>query len=282
MSLNKKLIKIIILLTAILLILFFTRRISSPYLKSSLIKEDIEDKLEIIFLGIGKADAIIIRNMDQVLLIDSGEVDQGPYIVNCLNDMGIERIDYLILTHPDKDHIGGAVDIINSMEVVSIIQSSLQNGKSIQRLLNATIEEKKIKNIIPVENYTFSLGEVNVEVFPPEEASYKKDNDYSLLTLINHQDLNFFFGGDAQKKRLKEALKYDLPKIDLYKVAHHGSYNSKSKEFIEFISPKISIITNTSADPKLIEALESQGSEIIYTGQDYIRFLSDGENIIRK
>lgn len=284
MNSKKNLIKVVILLIVSILIILFVINISrKPFMKfTSIPKEDIGDSMELVFLNLAKADSIIIRHMDKVLLIDTGEVEDGPYIVKSLKDIGVGKIDYLILTHPDKDHIGGAVDIINSMEIGMIIQSSLQNGKSIQKLLNATIEEKGIESMVPHNNYKFSLGEVNVEVFPPEKASYKKDNDYSLLTLINHEELNYFFAGDAEKKRLKEALKYNLPKVDLYKVAHHGRYNSKSREMIQLISPRISIITNTRADSELIEALESEGSEILYTGEEYIRFLSDGEKLIRK
>lgn len=278
------LIKVGILLIVILLIIIFTINIfKKTFIEiENLDKEGIGDNCELIFLGLGKADSIIIRYMGKVLLIDTGEVEHGPYIVESLKDIGVEKIDYLILTHLDKDHIGGAIDIINSIKIDKIIQNPLENEKALQRILNSTIKEKGIENISLDRSYKFTLGLIHVEVFPAEKTSYKKDNDYSLLTLISHDKLNFFFGGDAEKKRLKEALKYDLPKIDLYKVPHHGRYNSKSTEMIQLISPKISIITNTMADPQLIEALELEGSEILYTGEKDIKFLSDGEKLMRK
>lgn len=276
--------KIAIILIILALFIILIRKIPRNSLMEQdyLQKEDIGDNMEMIFLNLGKADSIIIRYEDKVLLIDTGEVEHGSHIVKNLENMGVDKIDYMILTHPDKDHIGGAVDIINSIKVDTIIQSPLNNGKKLQVLLDATIKEKAIKNIIPHENFEISLGLVNIEVFSPEKTSYKKDNDYSLLTLISHEKLKFFFGGDAEKKRLKEALKYDLPKIDLYKVPHHGRFNSLSEEMIKLISPEISIITNISADPQLIQALEDEGSEILYTGEKNIRILSNGERLIIK
>lgn len=281
---KKNLIKILILLMALsLMIVFIKKTTQKPYMEyDKLNKKHIGDKMELIFLGIGKADAIIIRHRDRVILIDTGEVKHGPYIVNTLKNIGVEKINYLILTHPDKDHIGGAVDIIKAIEIENIIQSPLENGKSLQKILNTRIKEKNIKNIVLKESYKISMGEIDVKIFPPKKAAYKKDNDYSLLTLIKHNNLNFFFAGDAEKKRLKEALDYDLGKVDLYKVAHHGRYNSKSKEIIEVLEPKISIITNREADSKIIEALESVGSDILYSGENHIRILSDGEQLIKK
>lgn len=270
----------LILIILALLIIFIMPVLKQPFEK--LKKEDIGENMEVIFLNLGKADSIILRYQEKVLLIDTGEVEHGPHIVKSLKDIGVDKIDYLVLTHPDKDHIGGAIDIINSMEVDLIIQSPLQDEKALQKILNSTIKEKGIKTIVPDEKYKFSLGLAYIEIFPPEKTSYKKDNDYSLLTLVSHNKLKLFFGGDAEKKRLKESLKYDLPKIDLYKVPHHGRYNSKSEEMIKLISPKIAVITNTIGDPKVIEALESEGSEILYSGENIVRILSDGEKLIVK
>ena len=84
------------------------------------------------------------------------------------------------------------------------------------------------------------------------------------------------FGGDAEKKRLEEALEYDLPKVELYKVPHHGRENSKSADMIDKLSPKIAIITNSYAEAEVLEALKLQNTKAYYTSGKSIRFLSDG------
>lgn len=277
-------IKVFIILIIVVCIIIFIIYLSPKSFVEfkDLDKEDLGGYMELIFFGLGEADSIFIRYKDKVLLVDSGEVAQGPYIVKSLNNLGVKKIDYLILTHSDKDHIGGAIDIINSMEIGLIIQSPLQKGKSLQEDLNFKIKEKGIKTIVPIKKYDFSLDEITVEVLPPEKSSYKKDNNYSLITLINHNKLSFLLGGDAEKKRLEEVLNYNLPQVTLYKVPHHGRKNSKSIETIKLLSPKISIITNTKADPQILKALEDENSEILYTGSKSIRFFSDGEKLILK
>ena len=89
-------------------------------------------------------------------------------------------------------------------------------------------------------------------------------------------ELNYLFGGDSERKRLEEALEYELPEVELYKVPHHGKWNSKSEDMIDKISPKTAIITNSFADSKIIKALRKQNTKIYYTANKSFRFLSDG------
>lgn len=274
-NLIKLIIFLILLITGIILIIPVFKGLNNEMGEENNI--EIGDNMELIFFGLGEADSTFIRHQNKVLLIDTGEIHQGSFIVKNLIELGIDKIDYLVLTHPDKDHIGGAVEIINNFEVGIIIQSSLQEGKELQEALNSVIREKNIEAIFPEKQYEFTLGKILVTVFPPEEFSYKKDNNYSLMTLLTHGELNYFFGGDAEKKRLEEALTYDLPKTILYKVPHHGRANSKSADMINLLSPKFAIITSSSADAEVLEALKLQNSKIFYTGDKSIRFLSDGE-----
>src|SRR5690606_23501889 len=132
-------------------------------------KIEIGNNVELIFFGLGEADSSLIRNNEGVILIDTGEVHQSETIVNTLQRLGVEKIDYLILTHPDKDHIGGAYEIINNIKVDRIIQSSFRKGSALQETLNSLINEKNIEEIIPEVALHFNLNNIMVTVFPPEE-----------------------------------------------------------------------------------------------------------------
>lgn len=239
-------------------------------------KKDIVGNMELIFFGLGEADSTLIRYKDQVLLIDTGEIEQSDYIIDNLRNLEIDMIDYLILTHPDKDHIGSAAELIKNFDVGMIIQSSFQKSTKLQEKLNAEIKRKGIKNTVPEKEYEFNMGEVKVKVSGPEEDEYKKSNNYSLVTSLTHGKLNYFFAGDAEKKRLEEILKYDLPEMALYKVPHHGRNNKKSSEIIEKLSPEIAIITSSEADKKVLAALLIMNTKVYYTADKTIRFISDG------
>lgn len=280
--LSETAIKIMIILIVIIFSLSFIKYIlrESESENDYLNNINIGNHMELIFFGLGDADSVLIRQGDKTLLIDTGEKHDGAYIVNSLLNLGVDKIDYLILTHPDKDHIGGAVDIIHTFEVGVIFQSAFQKGKETQQILNNMITKNEIETLIIDKPYEVSLGQVLVTIFPPDKDYYKKSNDYSLMTLLTHGELNLFFGGDAEKKRLEEVLEYDLPKVTLYKVPHHGRGNSKSAHIIEKLSPKVAIITNYSADREVLEALELQNTKVYYTSDKSIRFISDGVELI--
>lgn len=240
-------------------------------------KIDIGKNTELIFFAFGEADSTLIRQHDKILLIDTGEKQHGHLLVKKLQKLGIERIDYLILTHPDKDHIGGAYDIINNFEIGTVFQSALQKGSALQEILNSEIEKHEIFSVIPNEQYEFTLGDLTCTIYSPKANSYKKDNNYSLMTLIKHEELSFFFAGDAEKKLLEEAIEYSLPKVTLYKLPHHGRANSMSVKMIEKLSPRFAVITSDQADTIIVRSLEKQNTQTFYTfGQD-IRFISDGK-----
>ncbi len=281
---NKNLVKIVITVALIIIIVVLIVYSYNDSESENVYLENINigENMELIFFGLEDADSILIRKEDKVLLIDTGEEHHGEYLVKSLLNLEVDEIDYLILTHPDKDHIGGAKEIINNFEVKNIIQSPLEKGTKLQEVLNEEIRKKTINMIIPEKLYEINFGDTIISVFPPEKDYYKKSNNYSLLTLIKHNKMNYFFGGDAEKKRLEEALEYDLPTITLYKVPHHGRNNSKSAEMIEKLSPKVAVITNYSAENEVLEALNLQKTKMYYTGETSIRFISNGLELIER
>lgn len=272
---------IIFVLISIFIIKEYISRDSEP--KFEYIEEvNLGDKMELVFFGLDEADSSLIRYKDQVILIDTGELEQGEYIVKNLLNLGIDKIDYLILTHPDKDHIGGAVEIIRAFDVGTIIQSSLEKGSDLQKKLNNEINKKKIATIILEKDYQINMQEVNIKIFAAKEKDYKKSNNYSLMTLLTYGEVTCFFAGDAEKKRLEEALTYDLPEVTLYKVPHHGKYNKKSEEMIEKLAPEIAVVTSPNAEKDVLRALLIKNTKVYYASDEHLRFISDGMNIIKK
>lgn len=263
--------KIIIVLIILLLIVN-----SGKYITKHTKVTDLSQNMEITFFGLGEADSTLIRHGNKTLLIDTGEAKDSPYIIKAILDLGIKKIDYLILTHPDKDHIGGALDIIKYFKVGEIVQSSFQKGSELQNILDEEVSRRRIPVVIPEREYDINIGQVSIKVFSSEKGNYKKSNDNSLLTLINHGELNYFFGGDAEKKRINEALEYDLPNIKLYKVPHHGRINSSSEDMIKKLLPEIAIITNVDGDLEILEVFKKYNTEVYVTKDQTIRFLSNG------
>lgn len=241
---------------------------------------DHQDKTtDIIFFGVDKADSILVKNKDVTILIDTGLSVDKKRLSDKLKRLGIRKIDYLILTHPDKDHIGGASHIIETFTVENLIQSNLDSGSKNEAKIKNALKDKPTNNIVLKDDLEIDIENFKVNILVPKEQDYKKDNDYSLVTLIEDRDLNYLFAADAEKVLLKELLNRDLPTIDLYKVAHHGRYNSNSIEFINKIKPKISVVTNSFAEDKVLSALNKVDSEIYFAFDKDVHITSDGKEL---
>lgn len=234
-------------------------------------------------LKVGKADAIVLQTANHSVVIDCGETDDSKEILKYLSKNNISKIDRLFITHFDKDHVGGAADILNNIETKQIITPSYEGSNDEYRnYINAA----KANNITPLtltENMTFILDDVLFEIYPPQKSSYKEsDNDFSLAISVKHGSNSFLFTGDAEAERLTEILNQTNAEYSFLKVPHHGQHNKNTKKFIEQINPSYSVITcsaKNTADAETINILESIGSEVYLTENGNVKVVSDGKNI---
>lgn len=235
-------------------------------------------QVEISFLGLKEdADCILVQQGEANVLIDTGEKQDVQKVASYLKAKNVSSIEYLILTHPDADHIGGAVDIIENFEVKNIIQPYYAKSNDQLEKLNKKIEIQGIPIIYPTVTRKFLIGEMNILIYPPLEKHYTKDNNYSLATLIKHGKVNMLFAGDAEKKRLEEMLLINWKDIDLFKIPHHGRSNINSERFIRALSPTYGVVTSNNADEIIKETCEEINTQVIYTGTGDKVFHSNGD-----
>ena len=196
-----------------------------------------DNTLNITYLDVGQGDSSVITYKTNTILIDTGFSNNK--IVPYLKSLGKNKINYLILTHGDNDHMGYSLELINNIKVDNIIF----NCGSFNELENELIDNIKNKNI----NYYSCIEELNINNIKfmfLNTKIYDNENDNSSVIYFNYSNYNFLFMGDASFNREKDILnKYNLNNIDFLKVGHHGSKTSSSKEFIDEISPKHSIIS---------------------------------------
>ena len=184
-----------------------------------------------------------------VILIDTGGVKNyidntvnervGENIVSYLNSLGINKIDYLILSHGDYDHMGEAINLVENFKVEKVIFNCGEFNELEQDLINVLVKKK-----IP---YYSCIKELNIDdnkLYFLQTKEYENENDNSNVIYTELNGYKFMFMGDASTTTEKEILdKYNLSDIDVLKVGHHGSRTSSSKEFINDINPKYSIIS---------------------------------------
>ena len=231
----------------------------------------------------GQADAIILETASHTVVIDTGEKDDGDELVEYLTQNGIKSIDYLFITHFDKDHVGGASELIENIEIGEIITPDYEGNNKEYKNFIAALEENGLSQTKLTDYMTFTLDDSVFEVFPPEKSSYiEDDNDFSLVINVVHGENTFMFAGDCETARLKELPGQMNMEHMFLKVPHHGVYCDGMDEFIKSVSPVYAVITDSEkkpADDEVLALLEGVGCEIYETTYGSITTVSDGKTI---
>ena len=211
--------------------------------------------LTVAFIDVGKGDCIVISGGDHVVMIDSGYEDTVRDVKNDLSDLGIDHINEMIITHYDKDHYGGAADLLRAYPVDTVfVPAYLPEGEKYEEVMR-DIKDSGVHMIRVMEEtcVSFPIGEREAELtIMPSLVSYdateKNDNDMSLIETLQYGSDSFLFTGDIER----EAIEAFIPAADHYdilKFPHHGDWKKNTEELIEKISPKEVIITDGEDRP---------------------------------
>ncbi len=217
-------------------------------------------------LDVGEGDSLIIKNKNKTILIDTGGSPNYSYhkdIIMFLKSDGIRKINYLILSHGDFDHMGEAINIVENFKVDKVI-FNCDSYTDLEKNLIKVLDKKKIKYYSCIKELSLN----NNKLLFLQTRIYDNENDNSNVIYTELNGYKFMFMGDAGLDKEKDILdKYDLPKIDVLKVGHHGSNTSTGQDFINIIKPKYSIISvgknNRYGHPNK-EVLNNLKNSIIY------------------
>ena len=245
---------------------------------------DIGEGLTIYSFNAGKADAHLIYNDEWAVLIDCGEKGFGKTILSYMEENNISRLDYLIITHFDKDHVGGAAKVLKNCEVGSVLQSNFtKESDEYDNYLEALEIAQKTAETVR-ERYSFTLGDAEFTVDPPQQEVYENDdsNNSSLITEVTLGEVNMLFTGDAEDDRLEEYTS-SVNKVYKYvKVPHHGRWQDSNTDFADKVKAEIAVITSSDEEPEdeeTVKAFEDNGAEVFTTRNGAVRAKCDGKNI---
>lgn len=243
---------------------------------------DMVEKMELIFIKTkDDADCTLLLNRDKVVMIDTGELQDYEHIHEVLNKYAIDKIDCLILTHPDKDHIGSALKIVENYQVGVVIKPYYAKEDERYDTLNRYLEEHRIQSLVLSRNRHLVYGDISLVVYPPNDFEYNNDNNYSLAVKVEHQELTMFFAGDAEKKRTEELLSLSLPTVDLYKASYHGRDYEGTVDLLNVLKPEKVVISAVTAGNELSDAIDAMGCTLYSSRIADVYFVSDGRSIKR-
>lgn len=249
----------------------------------ALLKNDTTDSLKIHFFNAGKADAIILSKDDHHIMIDTGEATLSTNILQYFHNQNIKTLDYLIITHFDKDHVGSAADIINDIEIGAVLQSNVPKESDSYNSYLSALQDKGITPTTVSGDYTFTLANLDITVNGPEIIyDSNQSNNSSLIVSVTYDQNRFLFMGDAQNARLKDFLSMNQDKYDLLKVPHHGAYQKRLDNLLASTEPQYAIITDSNSEPaseETIDVLQQHDIKYYSTSNGEITILSNGKHI---
>jgi len=199
--------------------------------------------MEVHFLDVGQGNSTLITCGGHAMLIDAGDDSKGTAIQNYLKKQKVNTLDYLVLTHPDADHIGGAPVVITKFQIDQVFVSNFEkDNKTYQKLIQA-LDHKRLSYITPDVGSRYSLGTAAVTFLAPNNE-YDNPNDSSIALLVQNGENRFLFTGDAQEEAEGDILEngWDIS-ADVYLAGHHGSRTSTSQEFFEAVNPSCAVIS---------------------------------------
>ena len=315
----KKLLALVAVCVLVLFIFWLAVTPPGPTIPSPVVPSPAEPNgdgmapLYVTVFGIGRADATVIRHRDYAVMIDTGENQHGAYLVNRLTEMGVKRLDYLIITHFDNDHVGGAHVIINYINVLNVVVPNYsRESRHVERFENA-MQNANILPYVLTAPLHLTLGDASLMLDPSglpymhfprvheDDADDEIDedemdvmftgDDFSIVTAVSHGMVHFLFTGDALNHRLGEVKQNEALMALNYTYLHiprHGRHTRRSVSLIHALRPMYAVITGfhpdewdvyypaRPADVRIINALAAVGASVFFTMSRGVAFVSDG------
>jgi len=227
------------------------------------------------FFDVGKGDCILVQSGGTSILIDTGYDKTVDAVVSRLRLCGVQCIEHLILTHYDRDHVGGVGGIARAFKVGTVFLPGYVGSDKNYHTLTQTIEGLKLnarpttgEQHIAFGEYTLSLYPSTVAYVPGSKGKEGNDNDMSLVAAFSGNGHSYLFAGDMEKEGIEAYLKRALGRFDVVKMPCHGRRFSSTDEFIGDTRPGIAVITDSEdepADKKTLKQLKEAGAEVYRT-----------------
>ena len=248
------------------------------------------ETLRVTFFDVGKADAMLIETpAGERVLIDAAKNKEGKKLAERFAQAGVTALDAMIITHYDKDHVGGADQMLEALAIGTVImpvydKESKQHTQFIEAL--AKYPPKESIQLPTGQETVFTLPSgLSLHITAAHESFYGSDeeNDFSLAVRMQYGDTKFFFAGDAEAARQRELLEEGNVECDVLKAPYHGRYEKSSPAFLQAASPKIAYIHDDDedqADSRVIALLEQAGAEVYCAKDDGdVTVVSDGRSV---
>ena len=243
-----------------------------------------DTKVEAVFFDVGKGDCILFTCGDSHVMIDAGYEETSDDILKELKKRDVESLDAMIITHYDKDHVGGAAEIASSIPVGMIYLPDYDGDPDKCGDLIDLINSEKLSHTRVASTEEFDADGVDFKVHPAlvsYDPKIKNDNDASLIIEVFCGDDQWLLPGDIEEEAIAAWLETNQQEYDVLKYPHHGRKESNSSDFISNVSPKVTVITDSKdkhASKKVLNMMNESEVDVYRSSENGTITITGGGN----
>ena len=229
-------------------------------------------------IDVGKGDSILVQAGTSSMLIDTGYENTSNDVVSYLRSQGVDHLDCLVITHYDRDHVGGLRAVGKALDIEAIYLPNYEGADKHYRSVVAAIDDLGLPAQQITEKRMFELGGASLAILPSGVAFVPdakgdegNDDDLSLVTTLTFGSDSYLFAGDLEMEGIVAYLERGLGHFDVLKMPDHGKKSGNSDDFLAAVQPKIAIVTDAVDDPaskKVLNLLKNSGVDT-YRTSDY-------------
>ncbi len=233
-----------------------------------------KDNLLVHYINVGQGDAIALNLPDgKVMLIDTGTTSSSNLISylnsKVINSANNNKIDYLVLTHADSDHVGGALSVAQNFDIGLVCMPIVDDdGKNYTEFKNY-LKSHNIKSVVGYNNINLNVSNYQIKVFAP--LSTENKNDSCPVIKVSFNNFSFLFTGDISFDVEDDFVTTFGSELDsdILKVAHHGSKTSSSTQFLQAVTPDYAVISSGNKfghpTPEALQRLNEVNAKVLRT-----------------
>jgi competence protein ComEC len=224
------------------------------------------DGLRLTFLDVGQGDSTLIQVPEGAVLVDEGPPEAA--VQKRLSRLGVRRLNVMVLTHPSRDNIGGAVEVLRSVDVDAVLEPDLPFENPFGLPVVREARRRGIRVLVPRAGDELRLGRLRIRVLWPRDGQQHTadPNDHAVVLLVSYGAFDALLPADAESN---VTLPLALP-VELYKVGHHGSRDDRLDELLRRVNPRVAVISVGATNdyghpaPSTLAALRARAEMDVY------------------
>jgi competence protein ComEC len=196
--------------------------------------------VRVTFLDVGQGDSALVQTASAAILVDEGPPE--AHVARQLRRLGVRRLSLVVLTHPQRDHVGGAAEVLRDLDVEAVLDPQLQAPSSDEDAAMREARGRHVPVLVARAGNAYRLGRLRVEVLWPDGAGAPGEdpNQHAVVLLVSFGELDVLLTADAEAD---VTTRLRLPPVEVLKVAHHGSADPLLADLLARIRPRVAVIS---------------------------------------